>query len=647
VIVASVIVLACTASALWVLEQPKGESPPQVVAVRPIAVTPAPPSQDKSTKQKPNAIEPLAKSETKLVKAKPPKEEPAAKKPVDEKPPIPLPPPSVPKPPPPLPPAVQEQNEVEPEDDPPGPATVTGAIAYPAPRQTRVPLWFPGNEIPDPLPEATNKLAGFPITLQFPPRTRVESVTARLSNKDEREVEVWLSSPDKPANPQYASNQQKTICLIAKQPLKPNKRYHVDVTARVSGEMWSAKWDFVTITEGEIQREMAGTFLKTLNAQRRKAGLNPVALDPERSKVCTAHARYLTINVPSHPMLNWNEEKPDLPGYSEAAADLARTASIQGGGGPVEAVNGLVDSLISRPQLLDPHLHALGLGYTPFTRGGWIWVMDLQLEREQGETIKELLYPAPDQKEVPLFYPPDEVPSPIPPQSKDKGAGYIITAVLPSAKKMTGGTGKLVDDKGKMVDGWLSTPDKPAIADYPQRVLGLLPRTPLKPATRYTVTMKAEVNGKPWERSWSFRTIEEPDRFAADLEERVLARMNEVRKFAGLRPVRLDSDLSHGCQLHARYLSLNANKAAAAGMAVHQEDESLSGATPEGARAAKMAVIAVLLDPQSCVDGWMATLYHRIPILAPNLERVGFGHARMGGRKWVCVLDTGNGRSGR
>jgi uncharacterized protein YkwD len=38
------------------------------------------------------------------------------------------------------------------------------AIVYPAPGQRRVSLWFPGNEIPDPLPETKEKMAGYPIT---------------------------------------------------------------------------------------------------------------------------------------------------------------------------------------------------------------------------------------------------------------------------------------------------------------------------------------------------------------------------------------------------------------------------------------------------------------------------------------------------
>lgn len=524
-------------------------------------------------------------------------------------------------------------------------ANVTEAIVYPAPGQIRVPLWFPGNETPDPLPEAKNKLAGFPLTLTFPPLTRLDGVSARLTNEDGNDVAVWLSWPGKPANPKYPKAERNTICLIAKKPLAPNARYRAEVTATVNGEAWSAKWSFATITEGEIHHEQAGRLLRTFNETRRHAGRKPVSLDAERSKACAAHALYLGLNAPADPMLNWNEEKPGLPGYSEAGAAAARTTAIQGGGGPAEAVAGLVDSLISRPQLLDANLRSLGLGYTPFAQGGWIWVMDLQREGEREPAGKVFLYPAPDQEEVPLAYPASEVPSPIPPENKERLAGYAITANFPSRVTVKEATAKLMDDKGAAVEGWFSTPAKPAIADFPQRSLCFLPRAPLKPDTRYTMTFKAEVEGKPWQRTWSFTTLRQPDRYSADLDAKMLARVNAARKAAGLKPVRLDAELSRGCQSHARYLSLNQNRPAAQGLAVHHEDADLPGATPEGARAAKESVIAVLLDPQTCVDGWMATLYHRVPIMTPDLERVGFGHARLNGQKWACVLDTGNGRA--
>jgi uncharacterized protein YkwD len=526
-------------------------------------------------------------------------------------------------------------------------ASVTGAIVYPVPAQARVPLWFPGNEMPDPLPDATNKLAGFPITLTFPSGTRIDSVAAHLSAGSERDIALWLSSPEKPANPRYADSQRGTISLIARQPLRPSTRYHVEVTARVNGAAWSAKWDFTTLTEGEIHHEMAGGVLRTLNAYRRRAGLQPVPLDAERSKACLAHALYLGANAPGNPMLDWSEEKRDLPGYTEAGAALARIASIQGGGGPVEAVTGLLHSLIGRPQILDPHLRCLGLGYTPFAHGGWIWVMDLPRERGRPSTVPEYLYPAPDQKEVPLMYPLDEVPSPIPAEGKGKEAGYAITAEFVARVAVTEATAEVRDGEGKAVQGWLSTPQQRAVADYPQQSICFLPKAPLRPNTRYSVTFKAVVNGQPWMRSWSFTTLTRPERFREDLEDKLLTRLNAVREQAGLKPVHLDASLSRGCQQHAHYLALNAKLPAAQGLAVHLEDASLAGATPEGARAARASVIAIVLDPQTCIDGWMATLYHRVPLLTPDLERVGFGHARIGERKWACVLDKGTGRTAR
>lgn len=535
--------------------------------------------------------------------------------------------------------------------EPPLEATpVLGAIAYPAPGQMRVWLWFPGNETPDPLPQTKEKLAGYPITVTFPPRTRIENVAGRLSNKEESDIPIWLSSPEKPANPQFAATQRKTICLIAKKPLRANTRYHVEVSAMVNGAAWSAKWDFATLSEGELHQELAGTFLRMVNRLRRSAGLPPVPLDAERSKACAAHARYLGRNVPDNPALNWNEEKADLPGYTKEGAALARTASIQGGGGPVEAVAGLIDSLISRPQLLDPCLHDLGLGYTPFPMGGWIWVIDLH-RGAGGEASKEYFYPAPDQENVPLVYPPNEVPSPIPARSQagreneGKLAGYAITVLFGPRDRVTAATAKLAKDKETEVDGWFSTPEKPAIAGFLQRSLCFLPKTPLRPDTRYTATFQAEVNGKPWRRTWSFTTLKEPDRYSDDLEEKIVARVNAARKAAGLSLVRPDAELSRGCQLHAQYLARNLHRPEVQGMGMHRQNLDLPGASPEGARAAKESVIAVVLDPQTCIENWMATLYHRIPILTPNLERIGFGHARIEGHKWVCVLDTGNGRT--
>jgi uncharacterized protein YkwD len=531
-------------------------------------------------------------------------------------------------------------------EEPAGPAPAShGAVFYPVHNQKRVPLWFPGNETPDPLPDLINKVAGYPITITFPPGQPVEDVQAHLECPEDRDVAIWLSTPEKPANPQQAQGQQNTICLLARQPLRPRMRYTVRVSARVASRPWNLTWSFTTVSSEEIHHERAGGVLRTLNAFRRRAGLKPVRLEVEQSRACLAHAQYLAANVPAHPDLNWTEEKPDLPGFTSSGNAIARSASIQGGGGPAEVVSGLIDSLVTRHQVLDPNLHALGLGYAPFTRGSLIWVMALFRNHDRTSARTELLYPAPDQVEVPLGYPVGEVPSPIPPNEKE--AGYAVTAWWPGGVPVRDATAEVSDGAGQKVPGWLSSPEKPAIPDYPQLSICCIPQAPLKPGTRYTVTMRAQVEEKPWERSWSFTTVQAPDSYSAKLAQIILQRLNAVRQTAGLAPVELDDDLSKGCQAHARYLARNARSPVIRGMGIHKEDPSLPGATAEGARAGHAAVIAILLDPPSVVEGWMATLYHRIPLLTPDLQRVGFGHARMDGPKWACVLDTRNGKAGK
>ncbi len=521
---------------------------------------------------------------------------------------------------------------------------VSGAILYPAPGQRRVPLWFPGNEVPDPLPQTDDKLAGFPITLMFPRPKRIEDVQAHLRTSANRELDVWLSTPEKPANTNYNGSQQNTICLIAKKPLEPNTRYNIDVSATVDGKRWSANWQFETMSEGEIRQETAGVFLRSLNDLRRQAGLPSVSFHAESSKQCQAHARYLAFNAAKNPQLNWNAEVKELPGYTVEGAAVAPRASIQGGGGPIQAVMGLVHSLINRPHLLDPRLGEVGLGCTPFVHGGWIWVIEMR--RAPGREVdRHCFYPAPDQENVPLVYPPNEVPSPVPVENKGKPAGYAITALFDPRLPIKAAAAQLLDENGTKIEGWLSSPDNPAIAHFPQRCLCFLPKSPLRPGTRYTATFEAKVNGRPWKRTWGFTTVKEPDRYDESLEEFLIAQVNAARKHAGLSPVRLDPELSRGCLAHARYLALNQGQAAVRGLGVHRQDAGLPGASKEGAKAAKESVIAVLLDPRSCVDGWMATLYHRIPILTPNLQRVGFGLAHVEGHKWACVLDTGNGRA--
>ena len=106
----------------------------------------------------------------------------------------------------------------------------------------------------------------------------------------------------------------------------------------------------------------------------------------------------------------------------------------------------------------------------------------------------------------------------------------------------------------------------------------------------------------------------------------------------------MDAGLSRGCALHADYVARNLDHPKVQGLGIHEEDASLPGATPLGAKAGKAAVIAVITDPVDSIDGWMATLYHRIPLLDPHLKRLGYGQALHPTRGWVTVLDASSGK---
>lgn len=113
-----------------------------------------------------------------------------------------------------------------------------------------------------------------------------------------------------------------------------------------------------------------------------------------------------------------------------------------------------------------------------------------------------------------------------------------------------------------------------------------------------------------------------------DSPETALSRVNFHRGAAGLSPVSLDSVLSAGCAAHAEYLRLNLDNPAVQSNP-HTEIEGLAGFSPEGRDAAAASDIESstggAASTVGAVEGWMATLYHRIPILRPHLARVGFG----------------------
>lgn len=515
-------------------------------------------------------------------------------------------------------------------------------VIFPAPGQDDVPLTFSGGaEIPN--PEAA---AGFPVTVTFPASAKVAQVQASLKDDQGNRVDAWLSTPEAPARPR---GQRNSIALIAKAPLRRYGVYQVDVAAQVDGKAWARKWSFTTEDDSDGKGEWAGKALARLNTYRAEAGQPPVTLDPELSRGCLAHARYLAVNA-GHPAtvgLGAHDEDPKLPGFSEEGRKAGKVADIAiGDYDPLEGLDAWMATLYHRVPLLEPHLKTIGFGCARGRRLGWIAVLDVGSGRPRASRPGAVFYPVPDQKDVPLSFPAGgEEPNPIP-DDKDGKAGYPITASFPENAPLRDATATLTGPEGD-IPCWFSTPEKAANPAFPRHqgtTVCLIPHDPLLPATNYRVQLKGTLQGEPWQKRWQFTTASE-GLSALQAAEQVAARVNDYRRRAGVPAVSLDATLSRGCLAHARYLVRNADVLARSKTSVNDEDPQRPGFTLEGQQASRQSdVFSQAPTPMSQVDDLMATFFRRVYLLDPNLRRIGFGSAHDVGRGWRCVLDLIGGR---
>jgi hypothetical protein len=250
----------------------------------------------------------------------------------------------------------------------------------------------------------------------------------------------------------------------------------------------------------------AAKVVERINLHRKAAGLEPVAIDPAMSKACGAHAAYLVTNVdhPSTQGLGLHAEDPKLPGYSKEGERAGKASVIFLGLEGEAAVEGWMGSLFHRIPLLQSRLRKIGYGVA---RGGpakVTVVLDATNGMGAGKDSTVVLYPAEDQKDVPPAFVP-EIPDPIPDSLSNK-AGYPVTAIFAEGALIKDVKASLKDGDGNDVPVWLSTPEKPAAADYQRNTVGMIPKKPLQAATAYTASVSALVRGKSWTKTWTFTT---------------------------------------------------------------------------------------------------------------------------------------------
>lgn len=138
---------------------------------------------------------------------------------------------------------------------------------------------------------------------------------------------------------------------------------------------------------------------------------------------------------------------------------------------------------------------------------------------------------------------------------------------------------------------------------------------------------------------------------ATHAQKKALWWVNTFRVRAGLGPLDQREELNAASAAHAQYVLLNP-AVYDAGLSIHEEMDGRTGffgerfwermATAGYTGLPFREVIAYQALPASAVAHWMETVYHRLPLLHPSAQHVGYAEAILGKHR-INVLDIGAG----
>ena len=147
-----------------------------------------------------------------------------------------------------------------------------------------------------------------------------------------------------------------------------------------------------------------------------------------------------------------------------------------------------------------------------------------------------------------------------------------------------------------------------------------------------------------------------PSCLASDQQSAVSLLNTKYRNAVGAPVVTGDCALSKASKAHADFYVAHVSQYNASGLSVHEEDASY-GAGFTGINfwdrdtAAGFAgggtsgeVIAFEGTPAAALQGWIDTVYHRLPLLSPTTQVIGYGSKNSGGT--ACDVIDSSGRNG-
>lgn len=213
---------------------------------------------------------------------------------------------------------------------------------------------------------------------------------------------------------------------------------------------------------------------------------------------------------------------------------------------------------------------------------------------------------------------------------------------------------QLLLDPGESIskaEMWLDGRPVPVQVD-PGGLVSYTPDAPLSPGT-HTVKLSIQVEtGEPGyyyplrTTQFSFQVVDGAIAVLPDPDPeslRALAWVNKYRAAAGLAPMTYDQSLGLAAAGHARYLAEN-----------HLQGHYQQPGTPlyfgyapadrvsyYGYVGGVSEVVHFVDRAEEAVDGWMETIYHRIPLIHPGNRVMGYGHA--GRESRANVIEAGPG----
>jgi hypothetical protein len=238
-------------------------------------------------------------------------------------------------------------------------------------------------------------------------------------------------------------------------------------------------------------------------------GVAPLTEDPGITQGAEAHAYYYLFNLgqPQLQGLGIHSEDQSLPGFSgESSIVRDRHFGYTGTRG-AEVINHVATAGGSVRLWIDSVYHRYPLLARETTAAGYamvsIGIVSLSvLDLGLGDPVAgdPLVYPTPEQENVPAYFNGGEVPDPLPPGT-DYPVGYPVTLQLGAAQALSVSAGRLLDASGAEVPSYQLQPGSSGLSGSEW---ALLAKQPLKPGGRYTVEVAGKADGQDFDKRWSF-----------------------------------------------------------------------------------------------------------------------------------------------